>query len=231
MRIAFSGAACTGKTTTLKAFLAKWPQYKTPTQTYRSIIAGDKHSKKTDKKTQQAILDFMLQQQAPYTGHDKIAYDRCPLDNIVYTIWAHEKGKKGFTEEFVNKCIGGVQKSMRTLDIIFYMTRDLMGPVVSDNNRETDPQFIIETDNMFRAIHKQIQTQQVSPFFPHNDSPALIELSGSTEERLEQIAMYVTPEGDMFGEEQSLVNLDEINKMEQLIRDQREMASKEKGVL
>jgi hypothetical protein len=111
------------------------------------------------------------------------------------------------------------------------MTRDLMGPVVSDSNRETDPQFIIETDNMFRAIHKQIQTQQVSPFFPPNDSPALIELSGSTEERLEQIAMYVTPEGDMFGEEQSLVNLDEINKMEQLIRDQREMASKEKGVL
>jgi hypothetical protein len=84
---------------------------------------------------------------------------------------------------------------------------------------------------LFKAISKQIQTTGVSPFFPPNDSPALIELTGSTEERLEQISMYVTPEGDMYGEEQSLVNMDEINKMERLLRDQKEFLNKEKGIL
>lgn len=95
MRIAFSGAACTGKTTTLKAFLNKWPSYKTPETSYRGLIKENKHSKETDKKTQQAILDFMVNQQKTYTLHDKIVYDRCPLDNIVYSIWASEKIRKG----------------------------------------------------------------------------------------------------------------------------------------
>lgn len=230
MRIAFSGAACTGKTTTINAFLSKWPDYKKLSTSYRDLIKSNKHSKQTDKRTQQAILDFMVEQQKPHTPHDKIIYDRCPLDNIVYSIWAHEKGRKGFTDNFINSSIGKVQEGMRSLDIIFLMTRDLMGPIEASIHRETDPQYIIETDNIFKAIYKQIQTTGASPFFPQNDSPALIEIAGTTEERIEQISQYVTPEGNMYGEDQSLINMDEIAKMEQLLRDQKGILKKEKGI-
>lgn len=231
MRIAFSGAACTGKTTTLNAFLQKWPGYKTPTTSYRQLIKENKHSKHTDKITQQSILEFMVKQQKPYTLHDRIAYDRCPLDNIVYSMWAFDKRKKGFTEDYINKAIGMVQEGMRSLDIIFLCTRDLMGPVESNEVRETDTQYVVEIDNLFKAISKQLQTTGASPFFPPNDSPALIELNGTTEERLQLISMYVTPEGNMYGEEQSLINIDEVNKMERLLRDQKEFLKKEKGIL
>jgi len=231
MRIAFSGAACTGKTTTLNAFLNRWPTYKTPKSTYRDLIVNENHSKQTDKKTQQAILEFMVRQQKPYTLHDNIVYDRCPLDNIAYSIWAFEKGKKGFNENYINKAIGMVQEGMRSLDIVFLMTRDLMGEIENNMIRETDSKYILEIDNIFKAISKQLQTTGASPFFPQNDSPALIEITGTTEERLEQIAMYVTPEGNMFGEDQSLVNIDEINKMERLLRDQKELLDKDKGIL
>jgi len=230
MRIAFSGAACTGKTTTLNAFLQRWPNYKTSETTYRDLIKNNKHSKNTDKKTQQAILEFMVEQQKPYTLHDKIAYDRCPLDNIVYSLWAHEKGKKGFNDNYINKAIESVHKGMRTLDIIFLMTRDMMGPIESNMVRETDSAYVIEIDNIFKAIYKQIQATGASPFFPANDSPALIEITGSTQERIEQISMYVTEDGNMYGEEQSLINIDEVNKMEQLLRDQKGFLKKEKGI-
>lgn len=230
MRIAFSGAACTGKSTTLNAFLKRWPTYKLPQPTYRSLIQENNHSKKTDKKLQKAILDFMLNQQKQFTAHDKVVYDRCGLDNIVYTLWCHEKNKKGFNRQFVDGCIEVVRESMRHLDIIFLSTRDLMGPIEDNNNRETDPSFIMETDNIFKAIQTQLTTTG-SPFFPPNDSPALIELTGTTEERMEQISMYVTTDGDMYGEEQSLVNMDEIAKMERLLREQKGIAAKEKGIL
>lgn len=230
MRIAFSGAACTGKSTTLNAFLKRWPIYKLPQPTYRSLIQENNHSKKTDKKLQKAILDFMLNQQKQFTAHDKVVYDRCGLDNIVYTLWCHEKNKKGFNRQFVDDCIEVVHESMRHLDIIFLSTRDLMGPIEDNNTRETDPSFITETDNIFKAIQTQLTTTG-SPFFPPNDSPALIELTGTTEERMEQIAMYVTVDGDMHGEEQSLVNMDEIAKMERLLREQKGIAAKEKGIL
>lgn len=230
MRIAFSGAACTGKSTIVQAFLNKWQNYKLPQPSYRSLIKENNHSKKTDKKLQRAILEFMVNQQKQYTAHDKVVYDRCGLDNIVYTLWCHEKGKKGFNRHFIDECITLVTESMRHLDIIFLCTRDMMGPIESNNVRETDPTFITETDNIFRAIQSQLSTTG-SPFFPPNDSPALIEITGNTEERLQQISMYVTPEGTMYGEEQSLVNMDEIAKMEKLIREQKELAVKNRGII
>jgi len=232
MRISFSGAACTGKTTTLNAFLKRWSSYKQPETSYRSVIAGEKHSKQADKKTQRKIIDFMVDQQRQYTQHDRIVFDRCGLDNMVYSLWAHEKGKKGFTEEFMTTCMGLVRESMRSLDIIFLMTRDQMPPIIENNNkRETDPKYVEETDNIFKAIHKQLATSGASPFFPHNDSPALIEISGTTDDRIEQISMYVNSDGDMYGEEQSLVNTEEIAKMEKLLREQQETVSKESGIL
>jgi predicted ATPase len=231
MRIAFSGAACTGKTTTLNAFLQKWPSYSTPEKTYRSLISENNHSKKTDKKLQKAILEFMLNQQKQYTAHDKVALDRCGLDNIVYTIWALDKGKKGFTDAFTNECIELVKESMRYLDIIFWCPRDLMGPAENNSVREVDPTYVSETDNIFRAIYDQFQTSGASPFLPPNDSPVLIELKGNLDERLNLVSMYVNEDGNMYGEEQSLVNMDEIAKMEALLREQQGLASKEKGIL
>lgn len=230
MRIAFSGAACTGKTTTLNAFLQKWPQYKIPQPSYRSLITENNHSKKTTKKLQLDILTFMIEQQEKYTAHDKVVYDRCPIDNLVYTMWAYDKDKKGFTDKTVQESMSLVTKGMRTLDIIFYMTRDSMGAIEDDNKRETDPDYIQETDNIFRAIAKQY-TEGKCAFFPPNDSPALIELKGTVEERISDIAMYVTEDGNMYGEEQSLINTEELQKMENLLRTQKGFLQQEKGFL
>lgn len=232
MRIAFSGAACTGKTTTLNAFLQRWPMYNKPPTSYRSLITDSKHSKNTTKKLQKKILQFMLDQQKEYTPHDKVVYDRCGLDNIVYSLWAMDKGIGGFTESFVSTCIEMVKESMRHLDVIFLMTRDEMDPVVESNSvREVDPAYVNETDNLFKAIYNQYANKGASPFFPQNDSPALIHISGTTSERLEQISLYVNADGNMFGEEQSLINAEEISKMEKLVREQRDLLSKEKGIL
>lgn len=230
MRIAFSGAACTGKTTTISAFLQKWPQYKIPATSYRSLIKENNHSKKTTSKLQKHILQFMVEQQSQYTLHDNIVYDRCVLDNIVYSMWSFEKGKPGFTEKYIKDAIDLVHKGMRNLDIIFFSTRDGMGMLEDNRIREVDPAYVSEIDNFFKAIHAQIGSKGISPFFPVNDSPALIELKGTTAERLEQISMYVTEDGTMYGEEQSLVNMDEINKMERLLIEQQEALRKSKGL-
>ena len=173
----------------------------------------------------------MVTQQQEFTQHDKIVFDRCPLDNIVYSLWAFDKNKKGFTDKYIDESIASVRKGMRSLDIIFLVTRDGMGPIEQDDHREVDETYVTETDNLFRALTKQYSTTGVSPFFPPNDSPALIEISGTTQERIEQISMYVTEDGNMYGEEQSLVNMDEIAKMERLLTHQKEMLKKEKGIL
>lgn len=230
MRIAFSGAACTGKTTTINAFLQNWPNYTLVKSDYRKIVKKTKkHSKKATTKSQSEILDILLKESSSFTPHDKVCYDRCSLDNLVYTLWAHGSGKKGFTDKFVAQTIEKVRESMRHLDLIFIFSRDLMPPVIEDDGtRETDPVFIKETDNIFKAIAKQAQADLArSPFFPKDDSPAVIEIHGTTEERIAQIALYVTPEGTAFGEEQSVFNMDELNKMYGILEEQKDLLSEE----
>lgn len=230
MRIAFSGAACTGKTTTLNAFLEKWPNYTFVKSEYRDLIKKTKnHSKNATAKTQREILDVLVKECSPYTAHDKVVFDRCPLDNLVYSLWAHGVERKGFTEKYIAETIEKVKESMRHFDIIFIFSRDLMPPLIEDDGiRETDAIFVKETDNIFKAISKQAQADIAkSPFFPKDDSPAVIEIHGTTEERIAQIALYVTPDGTAYGEEQSVFNMDELNKMYSLLADQKHLLTED----
>lgn len=230
MRIAFSGAACTGKTTTINAFLQKWPNYTLVKSDYRKVIKKtNKHSKKVTPKSQKEILDILVKESSPFTAHDKVCYDRCPLDNLVYSLWAHGSEKKGFSEKYMADTIKAVKESMRNFDIIFIFSRDLMPPVIEeDGTRETDPLFVKETDNIFKAIAKQAQKDiGSSPFFPKDDSPAVIEIHGTTEERIAQIGLYVTSEGTAYGEEQSIFNMDELNKMYTALEEQKHLLSEE----
>lgn len=231
MRIAFSGAACTGKTTTLEAFLRKWPSYKLVKSEYRNFIKkSKKHSRNNSKKNQEQILDIMLSETLHYTAHDKVVFDRCPLDNVIYSLWCYDKGIKGFTEKFIQESIQKVRESMKYLDIIFLCTRDMMPPVVPNGVRDTDTTYIDEINTLFKSTLKQIQRGvEYSPFFPAGDSPAFIDIHGTTDERLAQIALYVTEDGSMYGEEQSLINMNELNDMYKLLMDQRETAQKEKA--
>lgn len=230
MRIAFSGAACTGKTTTINAFLKKWSNYTLVKSDYRKLVKKTKkHSKKATSKSQNEILEILIKEVEPYTLHDKVCFDRCALDNLVYSLWCHGKEMRGFNDAFIAKTIEGVKKAMRSLDIIFVFSRDLMPPnIEKDGVRETDPEFVKETDNIFKAIAKQAQHDIArSPFFPKDDSPAVIEIHGTTEERLAQIALYVTPEGNAFGEEQSILNIEELTDMKRLLVDQKEALTDE----
>ena len=103
MRIAISGTANTGKSTLIQHFLSTWSQYKTPSKSYRDILKENKlkHSTKSTVKTQFSILDFMVNQLKTYTKDDKVIYDRCPLDNLVYSLWCNEKGVEGFDSDFI----------------------------------------------------------------------------------------------------------------------------------
>jgi hypothetical protein len=61
-----------------------------------------------------------------------------------------------------------------------------------------------------------------------DNSPAIIDIYGQPHERIAQIALYVTEDGGMYGDEQSLLDLDKIAEMEKLIRDQKEALQQEK---
>ena len=199
MRIAISGTACQGKTTLIKDFLDQWSTYKTPKKTYRDIIKEKDlaHSSKTNKATQWDILNFMIEEQQKYRTGDNVIFDRCPLDNLIYSMWAVEQPNNDIDEEFVKKCIPLVRESFRNLDIIFFTPITKVAPVKieEDDLRDTNAEIIESIDNIFKAVHREHEHNPKTTFFITDDKPAIIEVFGSRTERIELLKLYIDADG------------------------------------
>jgi len=231
MRIAISGTANTGKTTLLKNMLYVWPNFKTTDKTYRDVLKEQElsHSSKTTPETQTAILNFMIDNLSLNEKGDKIIYDRCPLDNLAYTLWAYERNMEGFTHEFVTNTINIVRESLRKLDIIFLLNFDDRFTVEDDGLRDTDVVYIKEVDNIFSSLFAQYeQHPDANIFYPANDSPAVISLPSDPQSRINLISEYLDADGNLYGEEDTILNPEKLSEMEKLLKTQEQLAKEER---
>lgn len=223
MRIAFSGTANTGKTTMINIFSDIWKNYKTPAYTYRDLIKEKNlsHSSGTTADTQSEILNFMVDQLTEYTSEPKIIYDRCPMDNLAYTLWCYEKQVEGFDKPYVDLAISKVKESMRHLDIIFLFKYDETILVENDGLRDTNIEYIKEIDNIFEAIYQQYsQNLHADIFFPKDDSPCVIKLPTSINDRIQTMRDYLNTDGDLYGEDESIFNPNNLSELEKLVKQQ-----------
>ena len=204
MRIAISGTGNQGKSTLIQDFLEEWSMFGTESSTYRDKLKAEKlpHSKFATKDTQWKILNHMIDEMQNFKEGDNVIMDRCPIDNLVYSLWCFEKGVGDIDEAFIDKCIPIVCESMRNLDIIYFIPITKTAPVeiVEDGVREIDPMYIKEIDNIFKMIGaQQIENNGKNPFFPKDDSPTWIEVFGDRLVRIAMIKQYLDVDGDLIG--------------------------------
>ena len=131
MRIAISGSACQGKTTLVKDILKNWPSYNRSNESYRKLLKEEniKINKEVDKDGQWKILNCLIDDIQHTEKGDKIIFDRCPLDNLVYSLWAEDKKSSDIDKASIDKCIPLVQESMKAIDIIFFLPITKVAPV------------------------------------------------------------------------------------------------------
>lgn len=227
MRIAISGTANLGKSTLVQDFLQEWNMYGREVKTYRDVLNEKQlpHSKKTTKESQKAILDYMVNTLKEFKKGDKVIFDRCPLDNLVYSMWAMSQEDSDIDEDFIDECIPIVREALTNLDIIFFIpiTKFNKIDIEDDGFRETDKQYIKEIDNFFKVLQRHYHEHpQDNPFFPRDDSPALIEVFGSREERINMIKLYIDAEGDLIGGDGSsdIFTPENLDVMEKLLESQ-----------
>lgn len=220
MRIAISGSACQGKSTLVNDFLKNWPNYKRSQESYRRVVKEKNLplNKQASKESQYEILKCILNDLKASSKNDNIIFDRCCLDNIVYSLWSNAKNTSDIDDEFIKECIPLVQESMNYLDIIFFLPITKVSPVqvTEKEYRETDDEYIKEIDNIFKSISYGLSKTGKSPFFPDEDRPPIIEIFGTPEQRVEMIKLYVAPTGDLV-DEGSVFSSQSLKEMEQLL--------------
>lgn len=208
------GAHCTGKSTLIDEFLAHWPMYKKPDKTYRDLISEQniQLNKFGTKDSQKLILNALADevQLAAASGDKHIIFDRCPVDNIAYTLWHYAKGTEGFDAEFIidSKAIAAL--SLKLIDIIFYVPLRKEIPLVPKNNRETNETFREEVANIFDSLVTSYE-KNTGAFFPLEDCPAVIKLEGPPDMRLPQMKLYIKDNGNSFDEKDgSLIDVSQV---------------------
>jgi thymidylate kinase len=203
MRIAFIGTQCNGKSTLIKQFLERWPMYKEPKGDYRKLIKKKKLdlNQNGNQESQRAILNALIDQAQEVSASEEkhIVFDRCIVDNIVYSLWLNAKGK--VSDEFIIDSKLLMHQSLKYYDILFYLPLRQEIKIEERANRDVDPVYREEIDNIFRALVTSYERNQ-GIFFPTKDCPAVIALEGPPDLRIEQINLYVKEDGNMYGEDE-----------------------------
>jgi AAA domain len=227
MRIAISGSACQGKSTLIDDIIKEWPMYRRSEESYRKLIK-EENLPLNDKVTQEGqwkILNCLIDDIQKTSKDDCILFDRCPLDNLVYSLWSNSKGESDIDDDFIKKCIPLVQETMHALDIILFTPITKFSPIPTEAReaRNIDENYIKEIDNIFKAITYQYTKTGASPFFPPEDRPPIIEVFGDREQRIAMIQLYLDESGDIITDEKSVLSNENIDLVEKLIRDQKDV--------
>jgi len=206
--ISVSGTQCIGKSTFIEDFILNWPMFKAPEKTYRDIIKdkGLKINQETTKESQKLILDSIIEIMESYPRKENIIFDRSPLDNIVYSIWAYEKNKGNIDSEFVTECIQKSRQALQRLDIMFLIPISKQNDINLEEKeqRDIDPEYRTEIDELFQGLKRHKEAGD-NVFFVKDDSPPIIEIFGSRQERIEIAKLYLKDDGSFYGEEESLL--------------------------
>jgi len=202
MRIAISGTSNIGKTKFKKDFLSTFDVYQTPDTNYKHVIeAIYQKSKKEERETsskdiQWNILNYMIDTMQKYNRDDDVLFDGCPLDNIIYSLYIAEKAGSvsQIDSKFIDQCTTLVRESMSYLDIVF-----LLPVTKSDTTDRKLSEQDKELHHLYDALHQQYLTGTCR-FLPKDDQPAIIEVFGNDQQRMQMVKLYLDDTGSVIND-------------------------------
>jgi hypothetical protein len=208
-KIGIIGTQCVGKSTLIQDMKEKWPMFTSPEKSYRDLIKEKNLpiNKEGTKESQEAILNFLVDESMEDIGKKKVIYDRTPIDNLVYSLWLFDKNISNVDEAFIDKTVSLVRNSIKFYSVIFYIPFCTENDVLltAKPNRDIDPVYRSEIGHLFEGIYKAWE-KTGSRFFDTNDCPAFIPLYGNRQERIAMLSMYINDKGEFYGESDSLIS-------------------------
>lgn len=169
MKVSFTGAQSTGKTTLLKAIKQNEEfRYKyefIDEITRRMVKKGLKINEAGSNTTQLLIMNEHIKN----ILYENAIMDRCMVDGVVYTHWLYNQGTvKHWVWEYSRKVF---EHYVNRYDIIFYLKPEF--DIVDDGVRSIDVTFRDDIAMLFERYIIQV-------------NKPVITLSGTVEERLKQ---------------------------------------------
>ena len=172
--MAVIGPQNTGKSTFIKDFIQHFSNYVTPFETYRDVIKNNnlEINQKGSEENQRLIRDF-LYKQITENKESNVLFDRCVIDNYVYSLSLYEDGKVSL--EFLNETFNLLLKHLEFLDGLIFIPTAVAVKLVDDAMRDTDTKYIDKINRFFTKTLFLINKQKPIEIFV---------ISGDRDERI-----------------------------------------------
>jgi len=194
MRIAISGSHSLGKSTVVNDWVALNGDYIREEEPYRVLsLRGPYEILFRDASTRLhngIQLYYSISRLNRYsTPAQHVIFDRAPVDYIAYSQYTANQRSTDIDDDFVMSMVSAVRESLDRLDILAFVPQSDDWPVAMEDDgiRPVDHSYRDEVD----AIFKQIYRDGRFDILPTKSPPLLIELVGSPEHRLLQLAQAV----------------------------------------
>lgn len=199
MRIAVSGSHSLGKSTLVDDWVARYPEFTREEEPYRALgLYGPYQILFRDESTRLhngIQLYYSLSRVNRYTAQaDDVIFDRAPVDYLAYSQYTADAGSTDIDDAFVMSMVAAVIESLDRLDIIAFVPKSDEWPVEmeADGIRPTDYAYRDAVDAVFKQIYREGRYGVISG----ERHPLVVELVGSREDRLDQLARAATEVSD-----------------------------------
>ena len=199
MRIAVSGSHSLGKSTLVNDWVARYPQFTREEEPYRALgLYGPYQILFRDESTRLhngIQLYYSLSRVHRYPAQtDDVIFDRAPVDYLAYSQYTADAGSTDIDDAFVMSMVQPVIESLDRLDIIAFVPKSDEWPVEmeADGIRPTDYAYRDAVDAVFTQIYREGRYGVISG----ERHPLVVELVGSRQDRLDQLARAATEVSD-----------------------------------
>jgi hypothetical protein len=206
MKITLIGSQGVGKHLFMKDFLRNYPTFGYPEKTFRDI-PGIKLNQNGDKESQLLILNSLIEGLDMVPSNYDVIYNRCVLDNILYSVWLYDKKKGGVDEDFIDKCRTICLEAVTQFDLIIHLPVTPELELTNKDNplRDTDLVFQNEMECLYSALIKSYYKEK-RIFLPKEDCPFLLSIEGPVNSRVSQLKNYLNAEGHFIQPDTSFLN-------------------------
>ena len=174
MRIAVSGTHCTGKSTLIDEFLRAHPEFAHEPEPYTVLVEdfGEEFSAEPCVEDFYRQLEFNIDRLRQHARGKRVIYERCPLDFFAYI--------DALDPQSAEPSLGLISDPMQNLDLIVYLPLDV------EISESEYPKLRKAVDRRLSAILRDDEFGIFS-----SCSAAIIEVSGSTAQRLRVIESHI----------------------------------------
>lgn len=193
-----------------------WPNYKIHDMGFSQVYSSRLTKENLDNELQEITNIFSKYNNAL---NDNVIFSISPIDFLVKVMFAISDQwiEQSLFKEYVNK----IKPLFDNIDVIYYLPiskfNEIKIPDSIQMDEFCDSKFLADMDNNIKDIIALFNIRLKNPFFDVENCPAVIEIFGTDEQKIQNVRMYLEKDGSLR-EPNSILNKEQNKLLENLTK-------------